>query len=368
MRHLVPAILIAWLGTVSPTLAQMECSPALVVSTHQQIELKSTDSRLAMAVSKSAYEEVKTKEGASGSLFGVKIGANFEDYHHRASNESSSYGSSLSQQEFGNILWTGLDPLSPSAYSACLDSLRGSRGLDLRVKAATETDVTVVATWVPVGNDPMEIKPEWQWASKGNQATFPTTLRAGSFTKVLQRPTMEQSLAVNYPGFTDSLTITPYPKLEPAPPLVKVVEAADIQPGGYMTYDASQNLIVSGHPGGGPSENFSIVFDTPRAGTYSLKALWTSGSPTEVHVYTKAFSKSCTASDLNMDDADLHYLPNSRGGWSASTLPLYPDVIGNVLLPKGSSTIIFTSRSCGHGLGGGRLPSTRWISFTRLDD
>jgi hypothetical protein len=52
-----------------------------------------------------------------------------------------------------------------------------------------------------------------------------------------------------------------------------------------MTYDANQGMIVSSSPGDGPSENFSITVDVPRAAVYSVDAMWTAGAPTEVYVY-----------------------------------------------------------------------------------
>lgn len=125
-------------------------------------------------------------------------------------------------------------------------------------------------------------------------------------------------------------------------------------------------MIVSASPGGGPSENFSVEVDMPRAGTYSIEAMWTATTSTEVYVYTKPVSKSCTDPAMNMNDANIRYLPSVTGGWVRSSLPNYPDRVGNLLLPAGKTRITFTSRACGNGLGGGRLPSTAWIQFREL--
>jgi hypothetical protein len=69
-----------------------------------------------------------------------------------------------------------------------------------------------------------------------------------------------------------------------------------------------------------------------------------------------------------MNYAAIHFLPAVTGGWRHENLPNNPQRVGNLLLPQGKATILFTSRFCGGGLGGGRLPSTAWVEFKEQGD
>ena len=142
------------------------------------------------------------------------------------------------------------------------------------------------------------------------------------------------------------------------------LEYTQLVPGGYTKRDDAQQMIVSAEPNGGPSENFSFLVDSPRAATYSLESLWTAAVRTEVYVYVKPYSKVCNDPNMNMDDADLHYFPAVTSGWSRGNLPKQPERLGYITLPAGKTPLIFTSRACGGGLGGGRLPSVAWILLT----
>lgn len=134
-------------------------------------------------------------------------------------------------------------------------------------------------------------------------------------------------------------------------------------PGGYVTYGENQRMIVSSSPGGGPSENFSITVDMPRAGTYTVDAMWTAAVQTEVYVYSKPLTKSCTDPTMNMDDAAIPFLPEVRDGWGRGNLPNDPQRVGNLLLPEGEDNDNFHGQVLRPRPWRGRLPSTAWVEF-----
>lgn len=157
-------------------------------------------------------------------------------------------------------------------------------------------------------------------------------------------------------GFTDTTLVDFSPKFK------QQVLASKIPDGGYFGYDPMKGLLVSSLKDGGPSEQFTVLVNLPRAGTYSVEAMWTAATPTEVYVYAKPVAKDCRDANMNMNDADIHYLPSVREGWESANLPKYPDHVGTLLLAKGKTKITFTTRSC----NGGRLPSTAWVQFKEL--
>ena len=196
---------------------QTNCSDALVKSTYRNLSSSHLDRRLATFVSQSSYEEIKHNAGANATIYGVPVGASYGDFQQRSSQSSQSVNQSLTQDEATNILWTGLDPNAPSAYSACLQSISGQqRGIHLAVKAASDSEVTILVTWHPEGSDPSYATLGWQW-SGGGASRLPKTVAAGSTMVVLPRPGNATMLTVNFIGSSDNLMIVPLPKIIPIP-------------------------------------------------------------------------------------------------------------------------------------------------------
>lgn len=140
--------------------------------------------------------------------------------------------------------------------------------------------------------------------------------------------------------------------------------------GGYVRWDEDQQMTVSSTPAGGPSENFRIAVDLPRAGEYFVDVMWTAAVPTQVYVYSDAkdlphCSEQMTKAKIP-DGGGSGILPEVTGGWGKGSLPKIPQRLGHLLLPKGSSTLSFISLSYGGGLGGGRAPSTAWVELTEI--
>lgn len=131
-----------------------------------------------------------------------------------------------------------------------------------------------------------------------------------------------------------------------------------------MRYDNDQKLIMSANATGGPSENFSVTFNAPRAGRYLLEALWVSAEQTEVFLFDRPLTGNCQTG-VSVSGAVRRLLPAPTGSWAA-TSNVRPDVIGYVDLVRGSNTLLFTTVPCGGGLAGGRVPWVNSLHLTEL--
>jgi len=193
------------------------CNDALVKSTYNKLDTQASDYRLAMYVSREAYDEVKHNGGINVVIYGVPVGANYDDFHSRAEKEVSDKHESLSESQAHNLMWTGLDPNSTTTYSDCLRAVVFSTaGLHIATKSATKSDVALLVRWTPQGNNPGRIPVTWSQTGPSLRG-FPETLTQGETTIVVPRPTAQYTLAVNWPGFTSSITLEPLP-----PPLMPV--------------------------------------------------------------------------------------------------------------------------------------------------
>lgn len=200
------------------------CDAALVLSTYNSFSSDHIDWRLATFVSEKEWEQVKHDQGSSAVIYGIPIGETYSDFESHVKEKTNVYHESLTRNQMLNILWTGLDPNSTTAYSSCLQTqLFATRGLHIAVKAATKVDISLIVSWNPQGKDPASINPRWIWAGK-DKAQLPNFLQQGQTTVVLLRPGQARQFAVNYPGFTDSVVLEPLSKLPtPLPELAPVL-------------------------------------------------------------------------------------------------------------------------------------------------
>jgi hypothetical protein len=350
-------------STVQAHASVSDCKSALILSTYNASSSAFSDTQLAQYVSSSEYEKAKHDGGANAVIYGVPVGATYGDFQERARQQASGSSSSITQNQFSNILWTGLG--SSGAYADCLKAeINQAPGLHLNVVGATQQDVTVELRYVKSGNiGPDSLRVQWD-PSKVVGALLPSQAMSGGRRIRFLRPKSEMEISVNAvpSGLSDSVVLTPLPKYIPFSDLRS---ASKITVGGYYGYDASQDLMRSSTVNGGPSENFSVAFQIPRAGYYRIEALWTAGGPTEVYVFQPGSLRGGAANGCQ-GPTDMtgvpHFLPPVGTGWSASDLPSVPDVVvSRMLLPAGPVRLIFSSMPCGGGMGGGRIPSTRYV-------
>jgi hypothetical protein len=194
-----------------------KCDAALVVATYNKFQTKHVDWRLATLVTEAEWDKISHDAGVNAVIYGVPVGASYSDFHDRATQKLDSRQESLTQDEYLNILWTGLDNNSTNAYIQCLNSeVFTQDGLHLAVKKAGQVDVTILVHWLPVRSDPKTFTPIWDWDGPGKNK-LPHTVNAGTATVVIPRPSVQKQLAINFNGASDSVVIEPTQVVAPPP-------------------------------------------------------------------------------------------------------------------------------------------------------
>ncbi|MEM8579594.1 MAG: discoidin domain-containing protein [Pseudomonadota bacterium] len=194
-----------------------DCVDALVVATFQSNSERLKDHRLAEVVTESSYNQAKSKAGASATIYGIPMGANWSDFQKNVSAYSRRYENDLSESEIQNVLWTGLTPETTIAYRDCLETvakLNRPAGVSLFVERATDTDISLLVSYRAEGPIPKKTTLQWEH-SFADDVNFPTEMMDGSRTIIIPRPVSEMSIGVNSPesSTTDSAMITPLPEV-----------------------------------------------------------------------------------------------------------------------------------------------------------
>lgn len=194
------------------------CSDALVVSTYSSTSERSYDYRMSQFVSETQYEDLKRGMSGDAVIYGVPVGANYDEYRAASSEMIRQSGVQLSERQMRNVLWTGLNDASSQAYQACL---RASRyGLILYPRAATRNQVEFVLEYRPTDAG-TTLQITWQGAPANILAALPSSIEANAVRRfVVARPqgTEEFILVVNSTRLSDTAIITAYP---PAPPVIE---------------------------------------------------------------------------------------------------------------------------------------------------
>lgn len=215
MRMLIGALFCCSIGATAATADGVrDCEQALVQSTYSSMSSDHLNSRLALLVTNDTWDTIKRDAGATATIYGVPVGASYSEYTNNVKRALFGSQSSLTHDQQLNILWTGLDPNANSAYATCINGvLASSVGVHLAVKAATDSDLTLVARYNSGPDDPRTINVSWLGGIKQKDGTsLPGTLRQQNNTViVIARPTIQQTLAVNSEINGDSVTIDPLP-------------------------------------------------------------------------------------------------------------------------------------------------------------
>ena len=154
-------ILAISIAVFSGTVRAAVCDAALVMSTYSSFSSDNLDWRLATLITEKDWSQIKHDQGSNAVIYGVPVGETYSDFESRVHEKTSIYNESLTHNQMLNILWTGLDPSGANAYSDCLRTqLFNGRGLHLAVSSATKTDISLLISWNPQGNDPPAIAPK----------------------------------------------------------------------------------------------------------------------------------------------------------------------------------------------------------------
>jgi hypothetical protein len=196
-----------------------DCRYVLMMATYSRQDSHFLDWRLAAIVTRSEYEEAKKHASANAVIYGVPVGANYDDFKNNIQQMSTSVAKSLTESEINNVLWTGLDPSVAAIYSRCIDGIQGVTGLSLRVDAATDRDITLFLRWTPQADQPSTIPITWEGLSVPSSKHLPKTVTQGSgILIIVDRPKAEQELGVKWKGEGRHVTLTPLPETPPPAP------------------------------------------------------------------------------------------------------------------------------------------------------
>ena len=124
------------------------CNDALVRATYNRFDSQQVDWRLAKFVNEETYNNIKHDAGANAVIYGFPAGASYGDFSNTVDIKFNSVQESLSLSQALNVMWTGLDPNSPSAYSDCLRAqVLNGFSLHVAVKFATDSDIALTIKW-----------------------------------------------------------------------------------------------------------------------------------------------------------------------------------------------------------------------------
>lgn len=320
------------------------------------------------------YDRLKNMDTATRSAQGTykAFGAQYdesntkEQFSEKVRDRLTKENYSLDEKQSASNLRIGLTDKQVEKWAECMVANGG--GFMLAARDKTDIGFTLmVGRALPKGEGTKMVHLNVSGGTINNQSRLHLE-RHGSGSEPFMVHKNPGASAVTVSGdlnqaFADSLLLDYSPrKVDPAkPPFIKRYTPLA---GGYVKYDAAQKMTVSSAQPPGPSENIRIEVDLTEGGEYAVDAMWTAAVPTEVWVYTTRNLPHC---DDNMDaHSALYFRPQVLGGWDRPSLPNRPERVGTLLLPTGHSVITFTTRACGGGLGGGRIPSTEWIELTQL--
>jgi hypothetical protein len=221
LRIIIPVLVLSMFAPLGFAQGIDQCSDALVLAHLASNDQYQSDFRLAAFVNRNVWEQSSHDGGVNALIYGVPVGASYDDFHKRAEASASGVSQRLTIQQSHNIQWTGLDPNAPSVYEKCVDAIANQQGLHLYVVAATERDITVNIRWTPIGMKGLQAIPvSWSGADAAMLQRLPKTIVPGGTVIVLQRPTQALTLGVNYDGHPSLVELTPMPAAVVAKPPV----------------------------------------------------------------------------------------------------------------------------------------------------
>jgi hypothetical protein len=204
-------VAVAWQAGQTNAEGVKDCDKALVLATYNSTDSRLLDWRLAEQISESHYKEVKTKAGLDAVIYGVPIGADWDQFRKNIDSYRRSQNQSLTEQTFRNVAWTGLDANAARAYVECLRLAAPGKNLLFVPTSATEKDITFDLQYRVIGSakNPMAIK----WSGVAPEGSkLPARVVGGSNPVLVRRPKAESTLIASGSGLSDSVVITPLPR------------------------------------------------------------------------------------------------------------------------------------------------------------
>lgn len=204
------AVLISFVPSALRAADVSACNATLIRATYQSAQSRFLDWRLAEMIDESTYQQLKQGMGANATIYGVPMGAKYENFKENINTFRKITNVSLTTSEFQNILWTGLDPVAGQAYAKCIDAqVTTSNGLFLIPRQANENFITIVIRLRAPSSAANRLPVTWG-GYRPTSVTLPREIARGDdYTVEIPRPRQTRTLVINGGGYTDSIEITP---------------------------------------------------------------------------------------------------------------------------------------------------------------
>lgn len=245
--------------------ADVNCRDALVVDTYKSKSQSWLNWQMAKVVTKEQWIKIKQSGGAGVEIYGVPVGASYEEFQNNILKESNNESASLNQVQFDNIAWTFLDPSGAKAYQDCVDSVLNQDGIHVAVIRASSSEVALRVSYRPRGREPNRIQPSWEWSGQTNKP-FPRQIYAGTTPIIVKRPSNEIMFSVGFEGLSDSISITPLNDKAPPPTIVvssEIKSSGPLPSGACRGWSNIYRVCTDPKPGDWKlvSENFQLSGD-----------------------------------------------------------------------------------------------------------
>lgn len=173
-----------------------DCDKALSQSYLKEASSIKSDWRLSTLVTQEQWSEQKQGANATGAIYGVPIGASYEDFKKNSQKFYSEHNESLNINVTRSVAWQGLQSTNVDAYKACLSALRSSNpGIYLAVAKQTQNQISLTAFYNAGPSDPDDISIAWDDSSKLLGKRAPDKLhRHTEIGITLARPTSGEAL------------------------------------------------------------------------------------------------------------------------------------------------------------------------------
>lgn len=221
-------------------IAVEKCNATLVQSTYTSNQGRFRDWRLAQHVSQSTYEEIKKGAGVNAVIYGIPMGASWNDFQKNISSERQDRQESLTESEFQNIAWTGLDANNVAAYTACVNGLvQSTQGINLAIIRSTESEITARIYYSPKGAQSTTVPIIWSGSGRAYATDdLPKVAVSGQRDLIFKRPDSGSATLGVFSadaGDSSSVVLLALPPVPPAPPPDNLATACAITDNATVT-------------------------------------------------------------------------------------------------------------------------------------
>ena len=194
---LLIGILVALLST-QPSYSQdvSTCDAALTKDAYYLNTSSHVDWRLATLVTSEQRQQKQDQYGVSAVIYGIPVGASYQDFQNNISAYASSHNESLNADYSKLIAWSTLDAAAPSNYDNCLKTIAASQpGLSVMIVGLTNTTALLSVRYAMSLNDKKQVQVSWLDHDHLLTGPVPTTLKSGAAAVYVnvRRPSAQDS-------------------------------------------------------------------------------------------------------------------------------------------------------------------------------